>query len=59
MLGWAETLWGVAALVPVFGGMALGRRLRDRVPQEIFRRIIMGLLVVIGLNLLRRGLMGG
>ncbi|MCB2101637.1 MAG: sulfite exporter TauE/SafE family protein [Rhodobacterales bacterium] len=59
VLGWAETLWGVAALVPVFGGMALGRRLRDRVPQEIFRRIIMGLLVVIGLNLLRRGLMGG
>ncbi len=52
--GRAEALASAAALLPVLAGMRLGERLRRRVPQEAFRRLVIALLIVIGLNLLRR-----
>ena len=52
--GWGEAMASTVALLPVLLGVKLGERLRRRVPQELFRRLVLGLLLVIGLNLLRR-----
>lgn len=52
--GWGELLASLAAIVPVLAGVRLGARLRQRVPQESFRLLVLGLLILIGLNLLRR-----
>lgn len=45
-------------VLPAVAGMALGLRLQDRLPQAPFRRATMAVLVLAGLNLLRRGLAG-
>lgn len=55
----AETLpLSLAAVVPVFAGMWLGVLVHDRMPQAAFRRAMLVVLTVAGLNLVRRGLMG-
>ncbi|HUF56496.1 MAG TPA: sulfite exporter TauE/SafE family protein [Thermohalobaculum sp.] len=48
---------GVLMLPPVALGMWLGFRLQDRLDQERFRRVTLVVLVLAGLNLLRRGLL--
>lgn len=47
-----------AALVPALAGMALGLRVHDRMPQQTFRRAMLVVLMIAGLNLIRRALMG-
>lgn len=50
---------GLASLVaafPVMAGVFLGARLRSRIHQKAFERVLMVVLVLIGLNLIRRGL---
>lgn len=44
----------VAVLVPTFAGMALGRRVRGRLPDRWFRRVVQGLLLALGLYLVWR-----
>lgn len=44
------------ATIPVFAGMTLGTWLRGRVSQAIFEKILIGVIVVAGINLIRRGL---
>ena len=39
-------------------GMAVGFFLQDRMDQDRFRRLTLAVLVIAGLNLVRRGLMG-
>ena len=51
-LGQAETLWGAAAVVPVLAGMFLGERLRGRFSEILFRRCMLVLLLLAGLNLI-------
>lgn len=46
-----------AAMVPTFVGVALGTKLRNRISQRMFERILFAGLIVIGLNLVRLGLM--
>jgi uncharacterized membrane protein YfcA len=54
----ADTLpLSAAAVVPVLAGLWLGTRLHDRMPQHTFRRAMLVVLVVAGLNLVRRALM--
>jgi uncharacterized membrane protein YfcA len=52
--------WGFSAalVVPALVGMWLGFRLGDRFDQERFRRVTLWVLVIAGVNLIRRGLMG-
>lgn len=52
--------WGfLASLVfPALGGMWLGFQFGDRFDQEKFRRITLLVLVIAGVNLIRRGVMG-
>lgn len=51
-----HVLPGLAALVPVLAALALGQWVRGRVDQERFRKILLGAMVLIGLNLIRRGI---
>lgn len=55
-LGQTEALWGAAALAPVLAGMFLGERLRGRVSETAFRRGILLLLLLSGLNLIRQAI---
>lgn len=42
------------ACVPGMIGIRIGELVRDRIPQETFRKVMLAALVVIGLNLIRR-----
>jgi uncharacterized membrane protein YfcA len=46
----------VAAALPAVGGVKLGSRLRSRMRTQRRRRIVLGLLIVIGVRLLLGGL---
>jgi len=46
----------VAATVPAIGGVAVGSRLRNRVSSRLRRRLVFGLLTIIGIRLLLGGL---
>lgn len=48
---------GLMMILPVCVGMGLGLRIQDRLDQQRFRRITLAVLVIAGLNLLRRGLL--
>ncbi len=43
-------------IVPAVAGMLLGQAVQDRLDQALFRRAMLAVLVLAGLNLLRRGL---
>ena len=47
-----------AAIAPALAGLWLGTLLHKRMPQTTFRRAMLVVLALAGLNLLRRGLMG-
>lgn len=54
-----ETLpLSLALVVPALLGMRIGARLQDRIDQGTFRKMTLLVLLVAGLNLVRRGLMG-
>lgn len=44
-------------IIPVLIGQTLGNRLQDRLDQQKFKRLMLLVLVVAGLNLIRRGMM--
>ena len=55
----AET-WGFSAslVLPALIGMWFGFKLGDRFDQERFRKVTLLVLIVAGVNLIRRGVMG-
>ncbi|WP_037334216.1 sulfite exporter TauE/SafE family protein [Salinisphaera hydrothermalis] len=56
VFGATEAYWSTLALLPVFAGLWLGRRLRRHIQPEVFRRVLLVLLMLLGANLIRRGL---
>lgn len=54
--GVPEFTGSVAATLLIVAGMVLGQLFRKHVPQEVFRRTVLAALIVIGLNVVRRGL---
>ena len=42
------------ACIPGMIGIWIGELVRDRIPQETFRKVMLAALVIIGLNLIRR-----
>ncbi|CUH39209.1 Sulfite exporter TauE/SafE [Jannaschia seosinensis] len=55
----AETFWFSAALLPAaLIGMSLGFKLQDRMDQALFRKVTLIVLIVAGINLIRRGIFG-
>lgn len=53
--GWIASLF---AIVPVILGQIAGRAVRRHIDAETFRKIVLAVLLLIGLNLLRRAIMG-
>ncbi len=51
-------LFSALLIVPAVAGMRGGQFLRDRIDQAQFRKLTLLVLLIAGLNLLRRGLMG-
>lgn len=45
-------------LIPAFAGLWLGFRIQDRMDANLFRKATLAVLIVAGLNLVRRGIMG-
>lgn len=56
LLGPETAPFSAALVVPVVIGMAIGMAIQDRMDQTQFRRVTLIVLVVAGLNLVRRGL---
>lgn len=55
----AQTVWFSAALIPpAVLGMWLGGKVQDRIDQALFRKVTLLVLILAGLNLLRRALIG-
>lgn len=51
---WGNVGWSAALVVPAFAGMSMGKLLRDRIPQEKFRRVLLIALILLGVSLLNR-----
>lgn len=58
VMRWETFPFSLALCIPALAGMALGFAIQDRIDQALFRRATMIVLIVAGLNLIRRGLMG-
>ncbi len=57
VLAWDELAVSVLAAVPVAVGFAAGKWLRDRISQRSFERALFSMLLLVGLNLIRKGVM--
>lgn len=49
-----QILLSALSALPVIAGLVIGRLLRQRIPQALFEKALFAVLVVIGLNLIRR-----
>lgn len=58
VIRWETLPFSVALCIPALLGMALGFAVQDRIDQVLFRRATLVVLLVAGLNLIRRALMG-
>lgn len=58
ILNWATLPFSAAMILPIFLGMNAGFAVNDRIDQETFRKATLFVLVLAGLNLIRRGLLG-
>ncbi len=47
---------GSVALLPSFAGMWVGRRISERLSQEVFSKGVFGFLILVGANLIRRAI---
>ena len=54
LLGPTEFWWSTLALIPVLAGLWLGQRIRRHINPELFRKVLLCTLIVLGLNLIRR-----
>ncbi|MGQ9369103.1 sulfite exporter TauE/SafE family protein [Azospirillum sp. ST 5-10] len=57
-MGAREVWMSAAAMAPVFVGLRLGRAVRDRIPQQAFRSLVLVALAAIAVSLIWRGLSG-
>lgn len=55
VLGLQEFYWSLAALVPILAGLVLGQRLRRYINPDLFKRVLLITLILLGFNLMRRG----
>jgi len=55
VLRWETLPLSVGMVVPALIGMLIGAALQNRLNQEMFRRITLWVLLIVGLNLIRRG----
>ena len=58
-LDMTTAILSAAMLAPTFAGMYVGEKVRDRIDTVLFFRLFLGVFLLLGLNLIRRGLFGG
>ena len=58
VIRWETLPFSIALCVPALLGMATGFLVQDRIDQDLFRRATLAVLLVAGLNLIRRALLG-
>lgn len=58
VLTWETAQASALMIVPALVGLAIGFRIQDQIDQAIFRRLTLVVLVLAGLNLIRRGVFG-
>lgn len=51
-----ELTWSAVAMIPVYGGMLIGQRMRRHVNPDQFRMLVLGVVWLTGANLIRMGL---
>jgi uncharacterized membrane protein YfcA len=56
-LGWPEFWASCGAAVMIWLGVMVGQKLRARASGDLFRRLVLGMLILIGANMIRKGLM--
>lgn len=56
VLGWPELAASAATMLPTAAGLVLGMKIRGRISQRVFERCLFAGLIVVGLNLIRKGL---
>lgn len=56
-LGWPEFWASCGAAVMIWLGVLVGQKLRARASGDLFRKLVLGMLIVIGANMIRKGLM--
>ena len=49
-------LWSILAIIPCIIGLWIGGKLRHKIPQKLFYRLILGALTLIAFSLINRGL---
>ncbi len=54
--GARELMLSLLAMIPVYGGMIIGQRIRERIDPDSFRLLVLGVVWVSGVNLIRMGL---
>jgi hypothetical protein len=54
--GAKELTWSAVAMIPVYGGMLIGQRVRRYINPEQFRLLVLGVVWLTGANLIRMGL---
>ena len=57
VLGPLDFIWSAVAAVPAIGGLILGQRLRRHIPEAKFRRVLLIVFLLSGLNLIRQAIM--
>jgi uncharacterized protein len=56
-LGWREFWASCGATLMIWLGVLIGQKLRARASGDVFRKLVLGMLIVIGGNMIRKGLM--
>ncbi len=54
--GAKELTWSAVAMIPVYGGMLIGQRVRRYINPDQFRLLVLGVVWLTGANLIRMGL---
>ena len=54
--GARELTWSAIGMIPVYGGMLIGQRVRRYINPDQFRLLVLGVVWITGVNLIRMGL---
>jgi uncharacterized membrane protein YfcA len=57
VIGPADFIWSALAALPAIGGLILGQRLRRHIPEAKFRRVLLIVFLLSGLNLIRQAIL--
>ena len=57
VLGPVDFMWSAVAAVPAIGGLILGQRLRRHIPEAPFRRVLLMVFLLSGINLIRQAVL--